>query len=247
MNRYQCSVGAMLIALLALPVQSQTLQARGILRSLHQATLSSELAAQIQAIPYKEGMKFKRGNTLIQFDCSLPRSELTAAQEQVKIKQSVLQANQELSQFESIGQLDLLRSQAEFDQAKAEANSQSIRVQHCQITAPFTGMVQKLFVAPFEVASAGQELVSIVDPQSLQINLLVPSDWLNWVKLNQSFAFSVDETKTTIHAKIQRILPQVDAVSKTVHLIGAIDNKQSLEKLRPGMSGLASFEINEKK
>lgn len=224
--------------------KEQLLQARGVLRSLHQATLSAELAARIQSIPYQEGMEFKRGRTLIQFDCSLPRSELEAAQEEVKIKQSVLKANQELSQFESVGQLELLRSQAEYDQAIAEKNGRSIRVQHCAIKAPFSGMVQKLLVSRYETASLGQELISIVDPHSLQINLLVPSSWLNWLKIGADFRFSIDETQSTVEAKVQRILPQVDAVSKTIHLIGEINYQPKDKELRPGMSGLASFEPN---
>ncbi|MEN3751848.1 hypothetical protein ABC733_01415 [Mangrovibacter sp. SLW1] len=65
---------------------AETHQAQGILRAVHDATLSSELAAQIEQIPYREGMAFRQGDLLVSFNCALPRAEAEAARQEVRVK-----------------------------------------------------------------------------------------------------------------------------------------------------------------
>ena len=46
-------------------------ESRALVVASQQAVLSSELAAKIDNIPVKEMQRFKKGDLLIQFDCSL--------------------------------------------------------------------------------------------------------------------------------------------------------------------------------
>ena len=46
-------------------------ESRALVVASQQAVLSSELAAKIESIPVKEMQRFKKGDLLIQFDCSL--------------------------------------------------------------------------------------------------------------------------------------------------------------------------------
>ena len=46
-------------------------ESRALVVASQQAVLSSELAAKIDNIPVKEMQRFKKGEHLIQFDCSL--------------------------------------------------------------------------------------------------------------------------------------------------------------------------------
>ena len=52
-------------------IQAQVMESRALVVASQEAILSSELAARIDNIAVKEMQRFKKGDLLIQFDCSL--------------------------------------------------------------------------------------------------------------------------------------------------------------------------------
>ncbi|UAY97216.1 efflux RND transporter periplasmic adaptor subunit [Dickeya dadantii] len=217
-------------------------QAHGILRAINRATLSSELGAQVLQIPFREGMAFKKGDLLVGFNCDRPRAEADAANEEVKVKKNAWDTNIELDKFQSVGRYDLLTSQAEYNQAVAKARGLAIQISYCDIRAPFSGVVQELKVSPFEAVSVSQPLITIVDPSALELNVIVPSSWLNWLKADIPIQFMVDETQSVYQGHVTQVLPQIDAVSKTVKIIGKLDTDSlGPNVFGPGMSGSVMF------
>lgn len=217
-------------------------QAHGILRAVNRATLSSELSAQILQIPFREGMAFKKGDLLVGFNCARPRAEAEAANEEVKVKKNAWDTNIELDKFQSVGRYDLLTSQAEYNQAAAKAKGLAIQISYCEIRAPFAGVVQELKVSPYEAVSVSQSLMTIVDPSELELNVIVPSSWLNWLRVDRAFQFRVDETQSVYQGRVTQVLPQIDAVSKTVKIIGRLNVLSSgTPVFGPGMSGSVTF------
>ncbi|ATZ93373.1 efflux RND transporter periplasmic adaptor subunit [Dickeya fangzhongdai] len=217
-------------------------QAHGILRAINRATLSSELGAQVLQIPFREGMAFKKGDLLVGFNCARPRAEADAANEEVKVKKNAWDTNIELDKFQSVGRYDLLTSQAEYNQAVAKARGLAIQISYCEIRAPFAGVVQELKVSPYEAVSVSQPLMTIVDPSALELNVIVPSSWLNWLKADIPLQFMVDETQSAYQGHVTQVLPQIDAVSKTVKIIGQLDaDALNHQVFGPGMSGSVIF------
>ena len=49
---------------------------RGLVKPQKRAVISSEIPAKILSIPFKDGESFKKGETLVKFDCSLYQAEL---------------------------------------------------------------------------------------------------------------------------------------------------------------------------
>ena len=56
---------------LSTQAHSQDMESRALVVASQEAVLSSELAARIENIAVKEMQRFKKGDLLIQFDCSL--------------------------------------------------------------------------------------------------------------------------------------------------------------------------------
>lgn len=241
---YCAFLGITSLAGVAIPgfARAETQQAQGILRAVHEATLSSELAAQIEQIPYREGMAFRQGDLLVSFNCALPRAEAEAARQEVRVKKSAWDTNIELDKFQSVGRYDLIAAEGEYRKALARAKSLEIQVSYCEIRAPFDGQVQALKVAPWEAVSAGQALLTIVDPGELELNIIVPSGWLTWLHPGSEFTFEAQESHSTSAGHITRVLPQIDAVSKTVKVIGVLDTEDGASvQFAPGMSGRVAF------
>lgn len=230
---------------------SSTQQARGVLRAIAQATLSSDLAGRIIELPFREGQSFKQGDLLARFDCSVYQAQLNASQASARAAQAELNQNQQLAQMKSVGKYAVSLSAAKLAQAQAESQVYQIQVSRCRLLAPFDGQIVSRKVNAFESVTQGTPMMEVVDNRHLEIDLLVPSRWLTRIQPGMTFTFTPDETGQPLQARVARLGARIDEGSQTLSLIGTIDNKSSAgdnkssagkdNHLIAGMSGTAQF------
>jgi len=82
---------------------------------------------------------------------------------------------------------------------------------------------------------AGQPVLDILDDSTLEVEFIVSSRWLAWLKPGQGFTIQIDETGKSYPAKVTRLGAKVDAVSQSVKVIGEITG--GFPELMAGMSG----------
>lgn len=220
-------------------VAPQLEAARGLVRAHAEAEIASELVASIQGLPYREGDRFTKGDTLITFDCNRYAAELAAVRAEQRAAERTFQSNTELQRHKAIGASDLAISEAKVDEIKARGDALTVRTKQCVISAPFDGRVVKLHAHEHEMPGANTPLIKIVDDSILEIDLIVPSRWLVWLKSGISFKFSVDETQKTYDGVVMRLGAVVDPISQTIALKAAFRNE--IDGVLPGMSGSAVF------
>ncbi|MGE0564990.1 MAG: efflux RND transporter periplasmic adaptor subunit [Pseudolabrys sp.] len=199
------------------------------------ATISSETAARIDKIATRIGEEFKKGDTLVLFECAAQRAQQARASAVVTQAEKAYAINERLFALKSIGQLELDVSQAEVRKAKADYDIATAAVSKCTIVAPYDGITVEQHAREFQYAAPGQALIDIVDNRSLDIDMIVPSRWLAWLKTGTPFKFQVHETNRTYDARIVRISGRVDPVSQSVRAIGVVS--ESAPELTAGMSG----------
>ncbi len=212
---------------------------RGLIKPVEKAVISSQISAQIEKIPYKAGDSFKKGDKLVDFDCSFYRADLMAADATYKAKQNVFENNKELLALNAISDIDVSISESEMEAARAERSMRAIRVTQCEIKAPYDGRVIEIAVNEYENVPADTEILSILNDNDLEIELIVPSNWLNWLKEDEAFSFLIDETGQSVAATVSKIGAVVDPVSQTVKLTGKFTDKP--DRVLSGMSGTAQF------
>ncbi|WP_313957476.1 efflux RND transporter periplasmic adaptor subunit [Paraburkholderia sp. BCC1885] len=204
-----------------------------------QVDLSSEVAAKIATLPFRDGDAFRAGQTLVSLDCSLYAAQLHKAQAEAGAASDLLQVDQRLAQLHSVGELEVQQAAAKLKASNAEMAYMQATVRKCVITAPFDGRVSKRSAAPQQFAEAGKPLLTIVDTSHLELKMIVPSKWLVWLKPGHALSVQVDEVGKTYPAKVARIGARVDPVTQTVDVTAALTG--SVSELLPGMSGWATF------
>jgi membrane fusion protein, multidrug efflux system len=213
---------------------------RGVIKAKSEATIASRITARITYMPFKTGQSFGRGATLARFDCSTTRAQLTAAQAATDAYRKTYDTNVELDQYQAIGKNDVAVSKANLGKASAEASAISAQLVDCQISAPFSGRVVEQIAHANEVAASGQPLMKIQSGGDLEVDLIVPSRWLTWLRPGAAFAFKIDETGETVKGQIVRLGAAVDPVSKTIRVTGNLNGATAL--VLPGMSGSGIFD-----
>lgn len=198
-------------------------------------TVAAEIGAKINRLPLPEGAAFKAGQLLVGFDCSLQQAMLQKARAEQSAAESAYTSNKRLAELNSVGKLEFEQSRAAVAKFAAEVGAQQAVLAKCAIAAPYAGRIAEQKVREQQYVQPGQALLDILDDSVLELEFLVPSAWLGWLKVGASFQVEIDETRKTYPAKFIRIGARIDPVSQSVKVAAAIDGK--FPELIAGMSG----------
>ena len=198
-------------------------------------TLAAEIGAKISRIAVQEGGTFRAGQTLVSLDCSTQQAQLERARAALSGAEKTFSANIKLAELNSVGKVELELSEAEVGKAQAEVKMMSVALSKCNIAAPFSGRIAEQKVREQQFVQAGQPMLEIIDDSVLELEFIVPSKWLAWLRAGSSFQVVIDETAKTYPAKVLRIGAKVDPISQSIKLVAAIDGK--FPELIAGMSG----------
>ena len=212
---------------------------RGLVKATAQATLASQVQGRISQLPFKEGQRFDKGALLVALDCSKYEAELASVQAEYRGKKKTYENNLRLAKHHAVGELELAVSHAEAEKASAGVRVAQVTVNGCIIRAPFPGRVVKMIVNEHENVFPNDQLISLLDDSLLEIELILPSKFLAWLKVGMSFEYAVDETGLRYPAVVQDLGANVDPASQTVKVKGLFLTQP--DNVLAGMSGTASF------
>ena len=228
-----------LIFLMLSYANAEVRESRALVVASQEAILSSELAARIENIAVKEMQRFKKGDLLIQFDCSLYEAQKDVVSANANSALIKLKSDEQMLQMRSIGKYELELSISEYEKAKSELRIAELNVERCQIKAPFDGAVEEVVVNTFETIQPQVELMKIIQTEVLELEMVVSSEWISWLKIGHPIKVYIDEIQKEFNATISGIGANVDAVSQTIQLKGTITDTSPA--LLPGMSGRVVF------
>lgn len=204
-----------------------------------QTVLSSELSASIASFALREGDAFKKGQTLVTFDCSLFRAQLNKSEASAEVARQTLKVSRRLAELNSIGSLEVDQAAAKVKETEAEAAAMRTTVSKCTLAAPFSGRVAKVHAEPYQFVSPGKPLLEILDTRRLELQMIVPSRWLAWLKTGNRFTVQVEELGREYSGRVVRTGARIDPVSQSISLAGEVEGDHP--ELLPGMSGWATF------
>lgn len=213
---------------------------RGQFRAVRFTTLSAGLSGRIRLFEPMLGQRVKKGAKLLVFDCNVEKAGQSTARAKLTASESKLKVNQRLSELSNISGLELQMSKAEVLIAKSELLVISELLKNCMVVSPFNAVITAKHVQAHQFVSKGEPLLDIVDTSRLEIEMVVPSNWVDRLKPGVLLTVTVIETGKKIKAKLDRIVGVVDPVSQTIRVIGRLLVKP--KNVMPGMSALIRFQ-----
>ncbi len=213
---------------------------RGVVRAVNTAAISTSLVVPIKTLPFREGQSFKKGDLLVSFKCEHLVAERSTLLAERKIQSLTYENNKTLLKHRAIGQFDVQISKAKVNKADAEIKRLDVRIGQCKILAPFSGKVEEALVRQYETPKSGVPFIKIIETGAHEIELIVPSKWLSWLKVGAKFNFLIDETGKSFRGIVSRLGAAVDPVSQTVEVKGKLSNAD--DSVLVGMSGSGQFD-----
>ena len=202
---------------------------------------SSPITAFIDSIPFRAGMTFKKGDVLVEYNCTVLRSEKEKAESAAQYLKDKAHNVERLFRLGGTSRNEMVESRSREKEAQEELKIKTYMVSQCLIKAPFDGQVSDIFASAHEYIEQGKPLIEVVDLKKLEIKLILSSEWLGWIKEGTEFKIKLNETSQSYPAKISRITYSIDPVSNTFTAFATF--VQTNDEVKPGMSGYADFGI----
>ena len=223
----------------ALLYGAEHLKARALLVPVREAVISSRIDGCIVSLPVEAGDCFKKGQLLVELDCRILNAELQKAKMDLEAAVEIHGAKLRLKKFGSASELEVAVSSAKKKRAQAEVLLKEAKVNMCCIQSPFRGRVVKRMANPYENVTPEDPILEILDDRQLKLHLLVPSNWLQWLRKDCRFALRIDETGKEYQAVVTGMGARVNPVNQTLEVEAAFVKDHG--ELLAGMSGTAVF------
>lgn len=213
---------------------------QAVLSAKRRAVLASAMDARITKMNVTNGQIFKKGDVLVEYDCTVDRARLKEMESRRRLTQVQLEAYEKLKEMKSISDVEYVVAKENDAQNEALIDQIKGHLRYCQVIAPFDGRVTNKLASQYEFVQTGRVLMDISSREPLQAEFLVPSKWLRWLNVDTPLRIYINESDKQYVAKIVSVHGEVDPVSQSVQVKAEMEIYH--EELLPGMSGYATFD-----
>ncbi len=151
--------------------------------AVNRTAISAEIISTVKAINVRLGDSVKKGDTLLELDCErydiqqeIRQATLAKAKAQLPLAKDQLQRALELRKNKSVSSEVVDQRRTELDVASAELtlSQQQLKlaqrdVDHCQVRAPFDGLVIDRHISLGSYVTAGQALIDLLEDRNLEV------------------------------------------------------------------------------
>lgn len=201
------------------------------------AAIGAPMPGRLSEFPLRDGDRFEKGHILARFVCAERDGALAHARARLIEKRRMLANKQQLRSLGNSTGLEYDIAVAEASEAEAEVSINQAMVENCTVAAPFAGRVASVAVHRYQYVAQGTPMLDILSDNDLELEMIVPSRWLSWLKPGVRFDATIDETGKTYQAELGRVSGRVDPVSRSIKMYSHVVSPP--DDLLPGMSGRA--------
>lgn len=179
---------------------------------------------------YEEGAISKKDFEAVELQYSVTKEQYESAREQL-----------ELTRNNTIPQtLEAVRSQME--QAEAALSAAQTALENTLITSPIDGTIGNVNVRVGQLLGAGTVVAVVGNTESFFVNISVPEDVINSIKLGDAAEVAVDSIDAVIKATVTKVSPYKDLATGLYPVELMLENVPS--DLKPGMFARAKIAVS---
>jgi RND family efflux transporter MFP subunit len=211
----------------------------GQLTPAREAAVRAQVGGSIVALSVDRGQAVNAGQVIARLSSrdldeafSSAQAAVRSAETALTVAQSEAQRTESLVKGGALAARDLEQARnavanAEAQLAAARAREKGVWQQRDDtvIRAPFGGVVSERAANIGDVVAPGAAIATIIDPSSLRLEALVPSDQIAQVQPGASVRFNIRGLPgQTVIGQVERISPTADPITRQVPLFVSLPN-----------------------
>lgn len=207
--------------------------------------VASEVAGEILELPVPEGSQVKQGALLVAMDDRKLKARLADAKSRLDLAASTLKRAEILRKGNSISEQELDENRAAVEQARAAIDLLEAEIGDTRISAAMDGVLGEHRVSPGQVVNVGEELMTLVKMDPLEIQFEVPEQFLGALKDGLKVKIRSDAYPDAVfEGTLNYLAPRLNPRTRTLPVKAEVPNPDA--KLRPGMFGNVELVLREK-
>jgi len=187
----------------------------GTIRAKLRATLEAKISGRIDALPVLLGQKVKVGNLVARLDAAEIKARLDQARAALQQAERDFKRASTLLEQQAMTRSEFERADSRYLVAKGAVAEAEAMMAYVEVVAPFDGVVTRKFVDVGDLAVPGKPLVSVEDPNALQMEADVPEAIAGRVQEGAQLQVRVDTLQQPIIATVTEKAPVADPDSRT--------------------------------
>jgi RND family efflux transporter MFP subunit len=188
----------------------------GQVETMYQATLSSRIQGTIEKVLVREGTQVKKGQTLIELDNRDLQAELERTVAEVENAKAHLARVKNLYEDDAVSKQEMENATRTFKVSEANRRAVLAQLSYTVVRAPFDGVITERKVEAGELASSGQTLLKMEDPNRLRLEAMVAENDLKAIALGHQILVIIDALPgESLVGTVSRILPAGDPQTHT--------------------------------
>jgi RND family efflux transporter MFP subunit len=221
----------------------------GSLFARHEAQLGPKSSGVISQITVEEGDRVKKGQLLFRLETNqaslgVEQARAAIASAQVGLDSAKLELNRstDLIAKNAIAPAQFDQSKSQYDRAAMMLEQSKVNLRVAQrtvidsaITSPINGVVTAKSKSVGETATMMPPTIVLVvqDVDHLELRAKIPEKALAQIREGSKLRMTIPTLKLTRDVPVKRINPAIDQRTRTIEVIGDVDNQDG--KLKVGM------------
>jgi len=228
------------------PVKETTwqpvLSSVGSLAAVQGVTVAAQLDGNLVKIAFAPGSVVKAGDLLVQQDTSSEEAQLRATEAAAQLAQLNLGRSRQLLGDATISKSQYDLDDANYQQARAQAENIRATIAKKTIRAPFSGRLGIRLVNLGQTLKAGDPIVSLQALDPIFADFYLPQQDLPLIAQGTPVQLNGEGVAGgAVQGKITAINPDVDSATRNVRVEATFANAD--EKLHPGMFANVSVQL----
>ncbi len=199
--------------------------------SLNHSQLSAQISARIEKLLVQVGQQVKQGDTLVQLDCSDSKLAEQDAKARQTLARKELKRTKSLRRSNSIPEKDFNKAETELAQANVAIEQARLKIERCEVTAPFNGVVTSRQAFEGELATPGTPLLHLLDTQRLEVSAQVPAK--QSANIASATALHFKNGAAQYPLKLRAVTPRINTKARNQEVRLDFTNSKAL----PGSAG----------
>jgi RND family efflux transporter MFP subunit len=188
----------------------------GQVETEYQATLSSRIQGTIEKVLVREGTQVKKGQILIELDNRDLQAELERTVAEVDNAKAHVARIKSLYEQDAVSKQEMENATRTFKVSEANRRAVLAQLSYTVVKAPFDGVITERKVEAGELASSGQTLLKMEDPDRLRLEAMVAESDLKAIALGRKIPVMIDALPgESLLGTVSRILPAGDPQTHT--------------------------------
>ncbi len=134
-------------------------------------------------------------------------------------------------------------AEAQVTRVREAISRLAVQLTYTRIVASGSGLVADRFVDPGDLASPGKPLLSIYDPDNLELHANIPESLAPAVTVGVELPVQIDAAGLTARGQVREVIPQAQQASRSVLVKITLPPAPSLKPLLPGMFGRVEIPV----